>query len=225
MARRKAVKWWKTKVGNCEVTPQAIWHIAKSLTKRDGSKAPNTAHGPLGITSPERESQPNCRLLRKSVYISWPMWQQPWATGVDNSSRSACICIRQPLGKIRLCNIQKLVKTLKQRKACGLNGIPDERLSHLPRRPLVHLTHLLNHCLRLSDFPKPRKEAEVITLPKASKVRKLPKNLRPISLLSTTDNLFDKVILKIFQSTLNKEACLMQASLVSMSITARHFNV
>jgi hypothetical protein len=33
---------------NYEVTPQAIWPIAKSLTKRGGPKATTAIHGPLG---------------------------------------------------------------------------------------------------------------------------------------------------------------------------------
>jgi hypothetical protein len=38
---KTAVKWialerWETKVGNCEVTPQALWPIAKSVMKKDG---------------------------------------------------------------------------------------------------------------------------------------------------------------------------------------------
>jgi hypothetical protein len=60
-----------------------------------------------------------------------------------------------PLIKVGLCDIKKLVKTLKLRKACGLDGIPNECLRHLPRRPLVHLKHLFNYCLRLFHFPKP----------------------------------------------------------------------
>jgi hypothetical protein len=39
----------------------------------------------------------------------------------------------------------------------------------------------------------------VITLPKPGKDSKFPPNLRPISLLSTTDKLFEKVILEIVQ--------------------------
>jgi hypothetical protein len=49
MTHRKALEWWETKVGNCEVTPQGLWPIAKSLIKRDGPKAPTAVHGPLGI--------------------------------------------------------------------------------------------------------------------------------------------------------------------------------
>jgi hypothetical protein len=58
---------------------------------------------------------------------------------------------------------------------------------------------LFNHCLRLSQFPEPWKAAKVITLPKPDKNPKFPQNLRPISQLSTTGKLFEKVILKTVQ--------------------------
>jgi hypothetical protein len=35
MTGMKALEWWKTKVGSCEVTPQALWPIEKSLMKSD----------------------------------------------------------------------------------------------------------------------------------------------------------------------------------------------
>jgi hypothetical protein len=41
---------WEKNVGNCEVTRQALWPIAKLRMKRDGPKAPTAVHGPLGIT-------------------------------------------------------------------------------------------------------------------------------------------------------------------------------
>jgi hypothetical protein len=66
-------------------------------------------------------------------------------TSVDNT----------PLGKVRLRDIHKLVNSLKLRNACGLDGIRNKCLRHLPRRPLVHLTHLFNYCLLLSHFPEP----------------------------------------------------------------------
>jgi hypothetical protein len=47
MTQRKALVGWETRVGTgtCEVTPQAIWPIAKSLLKRDGPKTPVAIHG------------------------------------------------------------------------------------------------------------------------------------------------------------------------------------
>jgi hypothetical protein len=83
--------------------------------------------------------------------------------------------------------------------ACGFDGIPNECLRHLPRRPLVHLLHLFNHCLQLGDFPEPWKEAKIITLPKPGKDPKFLQYLCPISLLSTTGKLFEKLILKTIQ--------------------------
>jgi hypothetical protein len=116
-----------------------------------------------------------------------------------------------PLGKVRPCDIQKLVNSLKLRNACGLVGIPEECLRHLPRRPLVHLIHLFNHCLGLSHFRSSWNEGKVITLPKLGKDLKFPQNLRPISLLATKDKLFNKVILKIVQRHI-KEKGLLNAS-------------
>jgi hypothetical protein len=50
MIRREALKRLGTKQRNCEVTPQALRPIAKSLMKRDGQKAPTAVHGPIGTT-------------------------------------------------------------------------------------------------------------------------------------------------------------------------------
>jgi hypothetical protein len=46
---QKALERWETKIGNCEVTPQAIWPNAKSHMKRDGPKAPTAIHGLLSL--------------------------------------------------------------------------------------------------------------------------------------------------------------------------------
>jgi hypothetical protein len=49
-ARRKVLERWETKVGNGEVTSQALWSIVKSLMERVGLKAATAFHGTLGIT-------------------------------------------------------------------------------------------------------------------------------------------------------------------------------
>jgi hypothetical protein len=80
-----------------------------------------------------------------------------------------------PPERIRPSDVQKLIQSLKLRKACGINVILNECLRHLPRRPLVHLTHLFNHCFRFSHSPFAWKEAKVITLPKPGKDPQFPK--------------------------------------------------
>jgi hypothetical protein len=49
MIRKKTLEQWETKLENTELTPQAIWPIAKSLTNRDGPRAPTAIHGLLGL--------------------------------------------------------------------------------------------------------------------------------------------------------------------------------
>jgi hypothetical protein len=48
IARKRALEPWETKIENFEVTPQAIWPIAKSLTKRGEPKATTAIHASLG---------------------------------------------------------------------------------------------------------------------------------------------------------------------------------
>jgi hypothetical protein len=50
-----------------------------------------------------------------------------------------------PPEKVRPCDLQKLINSLKLKKVCGIDDIPNECLRRLPRRPLVNLTHLINH--------------------------------------------------------------------------------
>jgi hypothetical protein len=49
MIRKKALERWETKLTNTELTHQAIWPIAKSLTNRDGPRPPTAIHGLLGL--------------------------------------------------------------------------------------------------------------------------------------------------------------------------------
>jgi hypothetical protein len=100
---------------------------------------------------------------------------------------------------------------LKLGKACGFDGVPSEYLRHLQRRPLVHITQLLNHCLRLSRFSAPWKEAKIVTLMKRGKDSKFPQNLCPISLLPITGKIYEKLILRTIQKHI-EERNLLSAS-------------
>jgi hypothetical protein len=48
MTRKKAFERRETKISNAEITPKAIWPIAKSLIKRDGP-LPTAIHGASGL--------------------------------------------------------------------------------------------------------------------------------------------------------------------------------
>jgi hypothetical protein len=100
------------------------------------------------------------------------------------------------------------------KKACAIDGNPNECLRHLPRRPLVHLTHLINHCIQLSHFSTSWKEAKVVALPKPGKDPKFPQNLRPISFLSSTGKVYEKVILEIVKRHIGEKNLLNASQFV-----------
>jgi hypothetical protein len=74
--------------------------------------------------------------------------------------------LQRPLVRVSLNGKSIKIRTYD---TCGMDGILNECLGHLPRRPLVHSTHLFNHSLRLSHFPQSWKEAKIITVPKTGK--------------------------------------------------------
>jgi hypothetical protein len=83
--------------------------------------------------------------------------------------------VEDTLVNFRPCDFSIEIESLRLRKAYGFDGIPNEYLRHLSRKPLVHLTHLFNHCMRLGQFPATWKDAKIITLPKPGKYPKFPK--------------------------------------------------
>jgi hypothetical protein len=76
----------------------------------------------------------------------------------------------KPPERIRLYDLQTLINYLKMIEACRIYGIPNECLRHLPRRPLIPLTHLINNCFRLPHFPNPWKKVKHYRNPARTKI-------------------------------------------------------
>jgi hypothetical protein len=87
------------------------------------------------------------------------------------------------------------VTSQKKFSPCDFDGIQNECVGRHPKRFLVYLTHLFDHCLRLGHFPAPWKRQKSQLCRNPAKTQ----NLRLISLLSTTGKLFEKLILRTIQ--------------------------
>jgi hypothetical protein len=158
-----------------EWTPYAIWPIAKSLTKRGGPKAPTAIHDSLGPAFYPSEKANVIANCVENVFTPHKL------CGAETRVQALLTTVEEnPSVKFRPCDVSKEIRSLKVGKACGIDGIPNECLRHHPRRSLVHITHLFNHCLRLCHFPASWKEAKIIALPEPGKNPKFPQNLRPL---------------------------------------------
>jgi hypothetical protein len=165
--------------------------IAKSFSNRDGPRAPNAIHGLLGLKYHPVAIANAIADCLENRFTPHDLCEENPERRVEAGVQALLEAVESdPPERIRPCDLQKLLHSLKLKKACGIDDIPNECLRHLPRRPLVHLRHLINHCIWLSHFSTSWKEAKVVALPKPGKDPKFPQNLRPISLLPSTGKVF-----------------------------------
>ncbi|GBP86548.1 RNA-directed DNA polymerase from mobile element jockey [Eumeta japonica] len=101
---------------------------------------------------------------------------------------------RDDLTPVSLSEVQLLVRSLKTRKAPGLDGISNKAIKCFPQQLLSLLVAIFNACLQNCYFPPVWKEAEVIGIHKPGKPRDLPASYRPISLLSGLSKLYERVL-------------------------------
>jgi hypothetical protein len=140
MTRRKALEQWVRKIGNCEVTPQAIWSIVKSLIKRDGPRVPISIHATLSLKYQSLVKATAIADCLENQFTQHDMCDKNHKQQEEARVQALLEAADDmPLGKVRPCDIQKLIKSLKLRKICGIDAIPYECLRRLPSRPLVHL--------------------------------------------------------------------------------------
>ena len=87
------------------------------------------------------------------------------------------------------------ISSLKPGKAIGLDNISTEQIKNFGPAAKKWLLQLYNHCLTTRKLPKIWKKAHVMALLKPGKDPSIPKSYRPISLLSHTYKLFERLIL------------------------------
>jgi hypothetical protein len=122
---------------------------------------------------------------------------------------------------------RRLIHSLKLRKACGIDGIPKECLRHLPRRPMLYLTHF-NHSIIALGCPifqilgRKQKSQSYRNTVWSQNPLKIYVRLAPFRNRQTIIEDFPENIPKAHWK---KGACLTHASLVSVHVTAGNCNV
>ncbi|GFU13408.1 probable RNA-directed DNA polymerase from transposon X-element [Trichonephila clavipes] len=96
--------------------------------------------------------------------------------------------------------VRGIIKRLQNRKAAGPDHIPNIALKYLTLNAIRHLTKIYNQCLIKNHFPTQWKQANVLMLPKPSQGHKFSQIYWPISLLSTTAKVFERIVLKRIQT-------------------------
>ena len=91
--------------------------------------------------------------------------------------------------------VESILQTLKTGKASGPNGLNNRVLKELSKELSTPFCTLFNQSLQCGIFPKTYKDAHVSPVPKKGDLS-LSSNYRPISLLNSESNVFERVVFK-----------------------------
>jgi hypothetical protein len=126
MSRKKAFERWETKISNAEVTAQAIWPIAKYLLNRDGPRAPTAIHGASGLKFYPCEKANAIADCLEIQFTPHDLCDENHERRFEAKAQALLETVdKNPPQRIRPCDVQKLINSLKLRKACGIDGIPN----------------------------------------------------------------------------------------------------
>jgi hypothetical protein len=126
MARKKALERWETKIGNTELTPRSIWPIAKPLLKRDGPRAPTAIYGTSGLRFDPFDKAIAIADCLENQFTHHDLCDENHERLVETTVQALLEAVdNKPPERIRPCDLQKLINSLKLRKSCGIDGIPN----------------------------------------------------------------------------------------------------
>ena len=106
---------------------------------------------------------------------------------------------------ISVCTTYKALDSIKANKATGPDNIPAWVLRNYANVLVPPLTAIFNNSLREGVLPKEWKMANVIPLPKTSPPVSIEKDIRPISLTPIAAKVFESIIMKWLDETIEGE--------------------
>jgi hypothetical protein len=104
--------------------------------------------------------------------------------------------------------VKYIVQKYPNRKFPGYDRITAGVAKHLPKKAIIHLTHIYNAILRLSYLPTVWKFSSIILFLKPNKSPDLVTSYRPISLLPFFAKILEKLILKRTLPSINENKIL-----------------
>jgi hypothetical protein len=113
MTRRKAHERCEIRIGNCEVTPQGIWPVAKSLMKMDGPKAPTAIRCTLGVKFHSLDKANAIADCLENQFTPHVLCDENHERRVEARVQALLESVgNSPPDRLRPCDVQKLIRSL-----------------------------------------------------------------------------------------------------------------
>lgn len=183
---------WTRTIEDLKPNDPALFRINRSLIIKKPADRP--LHGPSGLLYENSD--------KASIFAKNLVDQFTCPTGSDAVEQYAAQNLKtldQPhpysLTPITPNEVWNILKKLPRRKAPGPDRITNTALRHSSKRVVLHITKILNSCLRFEYFPAKWKLATVVMIPKPKADLTYTANHRPISLLNSLSKVFEITIL------------------------------
>lgn len=178
-----------------------FWDKLKVLT---GTKRHTHSHlqdGNIITNDPQTKADIFARTLERTHTINNdPTYSERRRRRIENSTLDTLANYQhQPrpnhplLNEITIDDIQNTLKKLKN-TAPGTDNINNLTLKHLPPTALQLLTQIFNSILSTGHYPSTWKTTKITMIPKPGKDPSNPLSYRPISLISTTGKLLERIL-------------------------------
>jgi hypothetical protein len=107
--------------------PQAIWPIAKFLLKRGEPRAPTAIHGPSGLVFHPSEKANVIAGCLENQFTHQDLCDENNERQIKSTVQALLEAVdnKNPL-RIRPCELQKIINSLKLRKSGEIHGISNE---------------------------------------------------------------------------------------------------
>lgn len=192
-------KEWTTKLEALNTSDCSLWHMTKSLLRLPQPNPP--LHGRNGMAYTDKAKSEAMADTLESTF-------QP---NDDPSDIDHIELVEKGVGDFMADNthspieddarctpkeVISLIQKLKNKKAPGMDNIPNVAIKNLPKKAVLLITNLYNIMIRNQFCVPTFKISKIVLFPKPGKDPAFPQNYRPISLLSGFSKLFERVLLK-----------------------------
>ncbi|GJQ87143.1 hypothetical protein Trydic_g12039, partial [Trypoxylus dichotomus] len=185
---------WEKKIEKLEQDQSALWKMAKSLKPKSGKIPPLRSETGI-IDDPGDKTEEFANYFEDTFLPNKPANNdlEKFANAINGLARTDYGNELDP-PQTTAEELISIIKTLKNRKAPGRDGITNAAIKHMHLGAIDAVRDIINGVLRYQHFPQTWKHATVILIHKTGKPKDRTDGYRPISLLPGLSKVLEKVI-------------------------------
>lgn len=191
---------WQTKLENLKPGSNEVWNVVRSLKKRYENIPTLIDQDKEHVNNRQKAEcfgeyyRDNFKTLSDTnqVHIDTTVRAKQLRDTpiVSINSKTFSKILVTPL------EVYEIIKELPIKKSPGVDEVDTILLKNLPPKGFTHLANITNGIIKLQSYPDCLKKALIVPILKPGKSKNRADSYRPISLLSITAKVIDKIILK-----------------------------